>query len=188
MKNWFKDILLTPCVIIGFILASIFFDIINAKIFRKSPIISWYEYIADYGYVDRGVLFDVFYCNESADVVFVSWKLKGSNYTCPKVEYEPMVGVVDNVFVKTYKIENIEETNDKDYQYWTLSQHDGEVRETVKVHTLNQEVGIGKKYEIIFRIKSNKIKDNIKSIFENADIEYMKQVDKDINQFIWLVN
>jgi hypothetical protein len=117
--------------------------------------------------------------------VLVSWKLKGSNYTCPKVEYEPMTSVVNNVFIKTYKIENIEETGDKNYQYWIISQYDGEMRETVRVHTLSQEIVVGKKYEMIFRIKTNKIKDNIKSIFENTDIEYIKETDKDINQFIW---
>lgn len=185
MKRWLKYFIVTISVIVCLIIAGISFDMINARIFRKSPIISWYEYIGDYGYVDRGVLFDVFYCNQSADIVFVSWKLKGSNYTCSKVEYEPMISVVDNVFVKTYTIENIEATDDKNYQYWTVSQYSGEMREIVKVPVLSLDVKAGKKYEIIFKIKSNKIKENIESIFKNADIEYIRETNKDINQFIW---
>lgn len=185
MKRWLKYFIVTISVIVCLIIAGISFDMINARIFRKSPIISWYEYIGDYGYVDRGVLFDVFYCNQSADIVFVSWKLKGSNYTCSKVEYEPMISVVDNVFVKTYTIENIEATDDKNYQYWTVSQYSGEMREIVKVPVLSLDVKAGKKYEIIFRIKSDKIKENIESIFKNADIEYIRETNKDINQFIW---
>ncbi len=185
MMKRFKYILIIFIVIISLLIVGISFDIINAKIFKKSPIISWYQNFGTYGYVDRGILFDVFYCNQSADVVLVSWKLKGSNYTCPKIEYEPMISLINNVFVKTYIIENIEETDNKDYKYWVVSQYNGEVKKTVKVHNLSQDIEIGKKYEIIFRIKSNKIKDNIESIFKNANIEYIKETNEDINQFIW---
>jgi hypothetical protein len=183
MKKWLKHLLIILGVIIGFIIVCISSDIVNAKIFRKSPIISWHEYLGDYGYVDRGLVFDVFYCNQSSDVVFVSWKLKGSKYTCPEVKYEPMISRIGNVFVKTYNVERIKKIDD-DYQYWTVSQFEGESAEIVKVNTLSKKIEVGKKYEITFRIKSDNIEDNIKSIFENADIEFIKETDQDINQFI----
>ena len=126
----------------------------------------------------------MFYCNNSADVVFVSWKLNGSKYTCPEIEYEPMVNIIDNVFVKTYTIDNIEISDKIGFQKWTISNISEKNSKTVEVFVSSFKVEEGKKYEIIFRIKNNKIENNIKSIFENSEIENIKETNKDINQFI----
>lgn len=184
MKKWLKHLLIIICIIMGFTVSMIFFDIINACIFNKSPIVSKYEFLGNNGYVDRGVIFDVFYCNKSSDVVYVAWKLKWSKYTCPDIEYKSMIDRVGNVFVKTYTIEKIENSNEKYYQYLTVSQYDVREKETVKVPILSEKIEVGKKYEIIFRIKSNEITNEIKSVFENAEIISIKETEKDINQFI----
>jgi len=184
MHKWLKYSLVITGLVVGLIFSSIVFDIINARIFNKSPIISRYEYLGEQGYVDRGVLFDVYYCHYSADVMYVEWEMKFSNYTCPSIDYEPMISMIGNVFIKTYTIENIETTDNENYQSLTVSRFNGEEEEKVTIYALLQSVQIGKKYEIIFRIKSNKIKDNTKSIFENTEIISIVETDKDINQFI----
>lgn len=185
MKKWLNYPLIIICIVVAFIVAAILFDILNARIFNKSPIISEYESLGKNGYVDRGLVFDVFYCNHSSDVVYVDWKLKWSKYTCPDIEYESMIDRVGNVFIKTYTIENIEDIDGEDYQYWTVSQYNESEKEIVKVPILSEKIEVGKKYEIIFKIKSNKIENDTKSVFENTEIISIKETGEDINQIIW---
>jgi len=52
MKKWLKHLLIIICIIMGFTVSMIFFDIINACIFNKSPIVSKYEFLGNNGYVD----------------------------------------------------------------------------------------------------------------------------------------
>lgn len=86
--------------------------------------------------------------------------------------------------LKLIQLKKIENSNEKYYQYLTVSQYDVREKETVKEPILSKKIEVGKKYEIIFRIKSNEITNEIKSVFENAEIISIKETEKDINQFI----
>lgn len=79
MNKFVKIILL----IITFLLGIIILDTLQARIFKRSPIISWQEDLSWDSWVDRGLLMDTYYCSESYDLMLVNWKIKGSKYTCP---------------------------------------------------------------------------------------------------------
>lgn len=73
-------------------------------------------------------------------------------------------------FIKTYKILNIEDSNDYDYLYITIRQFQGEEVETVKVKRDRfNDVEVGKNYEITFKNKGIE-KDTIKDIFTQGKI------------------
>ena len=82
MKKSLKIILIVVSVLIGFVLL----DTLQARIFKNSPIISWKEKLGEKSYVDKGILMDTYYCVKDNDIVTVSWYLKGTKYSCPKVE------------------------------------------------------------------------------------------------------
>lgn len=74
-------------LIIVLVLASIvLIDTLQARIFKRSPIISWQEDISWHSWVDRGILMDTYYCSEASDLMTVNWTLKGSKYACPMNE------------------------------------------------------------------------------------------------------
>lgn len=80
MKKSLKIILIVIIILISIILL----DTLQARIFKNSPIISWKEELADAdSWVDKGILIDTYYCTEEKDIVTVSWKFKGSKFTCP---------------------------------------------------------------------------------------------------------
>lgn len=80
IKGKIKNILVVLCVIFGLILI----DTFQAIIFKNSPLVSWEEELSDVdSYVDRGIFIDVYYCVKEGDIVTVSWKFKGSKFTCP---------------------------------------------------------------------------------------------------------
>lgn len=80
--------------------------------------------------------------------------------------------------VRTYKILNIEESNDYDYVYLTIRQFQCEEVQTIKVdRKLCPNISVGKSYE--FKIKPyRKLEDNILSIFNNSKILEIKETDK----------
>lgn len=183
MKKLFKVILIIIGFIIAIILEAIIYDIINAKIFKKSPIISKYEALEGNSYVDRGIIFDVYYCHHSADIVLVSWKFKTTKFTCPVQESRSMIDLTDHVFIKTYTIEKITKEKNSNYQSWTISQLGEADKYNVKVAN-EFKVKENTNYEITFKILSNDISDNIESIFKYSKIILITETDKDINQFI----
>lgn len=80
MRKNVKIILIVVVVLIGLVLL----DTLQARILKHSPIISWKEELADEdSWVDRGILMDTYYCTKEKDIVTVSWKFKGSKFTCP---------------------------------------------------------------------------------------------------------
>ena len=80
MKKILKTILITIIIILTVILL----DTIQARIFKHSPIISYRQSLQDKdSYVDRGILIDTYYCTKEKDIVDVSWKFKGTKFTCP---------------------------------------------------------------------------------------------------------
>jgi len=181
MKKLFKYILIIIILIIAFILDAIILDTINAKAFKKSPIISKHKVLDNYNYVDQGILFNVFYCHHSNDVLVVSWKLKFNNYECPTINNKNMLEITNHVFIRTYNIEKIENI-DKDNIYLTITNNNNN-KKKVKIQKI-KNIEIGKKYQFIFQIKSNQIEDNIESIFKNTTILSITETNKNSNQFI----
>ena len=89
MKKSVKIILIVIVLLIGIILL----DTLQARVLKRSPIISWKENLADDdSWVDRGILIDTYYCTKEQDIVTVSWKFKGNKFTCP----------IDNIQIKKF--------------------------------------------------------------------------------------
>lgn len=84
-----KIILIVIVLLIGIILL----DTLQARVLKRSPIISWKENLADDdSWVDKGILIDTYYCTKEQDIVTVSWKFKGNKFTCP----------IDNIQIKKF--------------------------------------------------------------------------------------
>lgn len=70
-------------IIVGIFVGIILLDMIQARIFRRSPFISWKVELEDNdSWIDKGILLDTYYCVREKDIVTVSWHFKGSNFTC----------------------------------------------------------------------------------------------------------
>lgn len=84
-------------------------------------------------------------------------------------------------FVRTYKVLNIEESNDEELVYLTLRSFQEEEVETVKVKKeLVKDVKEDHTYEFKFNyIEDKKIEDNIKSIFENSELVKVLETTKE---------
>lgn len=81
--------------------------------------------------------------------------------------------------VVTYQILNIAESNDEDYLYLTLRKFQAEEVETVRVKKkLAKDVKSDKSYEFTFRYKVGTVEENIKSIFQNAELISIVETDK----------
>ena len=82
-------------------------------------------------------------------------------------------------WVATYQILNIAESNDEDYLYLTLRKFQAEEVETVRVKKkLAKDVKSDKSYEFTFRYKVGTVEENIKSIFQNAELISIVETDK----------
>lgn len=80
MKKQLKIIL----IILGTLIGIILLDTLQARILKHSPIISWKEEFSDDdNWVDRGFIIDTYYCTKEQDILTISWKFKGSKFTCP---------------------------------------------------------------------------------------------------------
>ena len=87
--------------------------------------------------------------------------------------------IVGKEFTRTYMIYNVAQSNDYDYLYLTIRAFQDEEIETVKVKRKdfdNYKEDVY--YEITFKITSNEIEDNLKSIFKNSEIIKANQTDK----------
>lgn len=81
--------------------------------------------------------------------------------------------------VVTYQILNVAESNDEDYLYLTLRKYQAEEIETVKVKKiLAKDVKSDKSYEFTFQYKVGTVEENIKSIFQNAELISIVETDK----------
>lgn len=81
--------------------------------------------------------------------------------------------------VVTYQILNIAESNDEDYHYLTIRKYQAEEIETVKVKKkLAKDVKSDKSYEFTFQYKVGTVEENIKSIFQNAELISIVETDK----------
>lgn len=89
------------------------------------------------------------------------------------------ISVNEKSFVRTYNVLNIADSIDGNYLYLTIRQFQVDEVETVKVlKSLASSVEVNKNYEFTFKYTNKKIEDNIKSIFENAMLEDIRETDK----------
>lgn len=107
-----------------------------------------------------------------------------------EMNYEDNFCKFDKSFIRTYKVLNIEKSNDDTYLYLTLRAFQDEDVETVKVNkSLINDIEEDKYYEFKFQKDNYDIEDNIKSIFENKTLisidetkkEGLEQIQENIN-------
>lgn len=80
MKKYIKLSLIILIIVVSILII----DTTQARIFKRSPIISWKENLSDSdSYVDKGILIDTYYCTKEKDIVTISWHYKTSKFTCP---------------------------------------------------------------------------------------------------------
>lgn len=81
--------------------------------------------------------------------------------------------------VITYQILNITGSNDENYLYLTIRKYQVEEVETVKVNRkLAKDVKADRNYEFAFQYPIGAVEDNIKSIFQNAELISIIETDK----------
>ena len=82
-------------------------------------------------------------------------------------------------FIKTYYVLNVSDSNNGNDIYLTLKQFQRDEVVTVKIDkSINNNIIKDKYYEFTFNNTSKNIEDNIKSIFENANLISIKETDK----------
>lgn len=81
MKKAINFFLIIIIVIVGIILL----DTIQARLFKRSPIISVRDnrLLDKDSYADRGILINTYYCVKEKDIVKVEWRFKISTFDCP---------------------------------------------------------------------------------------------------------
>ena len=80
MKKYTKIIL----IIIISLFSLIIIDSLQAKIFKRSPFISYKVDLDSGSYVDKSFIIDTYYCVKEQDIITVSWHFKNSKFSCPK--------------------------------------------------------------------------------------------------------
>lgn len=72
-------------IIIIFIIVVIILDSIQARLFKRSPIISIREtnLLDEDSYVDKGIIINTYYCIKEKDIVKVEWYFKKTKFDCP---------------------------------------------------------------------------------------------------------
>lgn len=78
MKKSIKIILIILPLIVFFI----FIDTIQAIVLKNSPLISLKENLGEKNYIKKGLLVNVYYCNED-DTITTSTHFKTEKFTCP---------------------------------------------------------------------------------------------------------
>lgn len=116
-----KKIIKTIIIIITIILILISLDTIVAKITKNSPIIHVSSNKKDgNSWVDRGIIIDTYYCVAKQDIITVHQYIKGTKFTCPKLE-KTVSKIVDKtldnpLFACAQALEKFYE--DKNYEYY----------------------------------------------------------------------
>ena len=73
MKKYIKISLIVLLVMISIIVL----DTVIARVLKRSPIISWKDFVSDSdSYVDKGILIDTYYCNIMSHLIIYSRALK----------------------------------------------------------------------------------------------------------------
>ena len=69
-------------IVLSFIVAFILVDTIQAITLKNSPLISWKESLGEKNYIKKGLLVNVYYCNDD-DTTTTSTHFKTEKFTCP---------------------------------------------------------------------------------------------------------
>ena len=166
MKKIIKICVITLLIIISLIII----DTTQARIFRRSPIISWKEKLDKNSWVDKGIIIDTYYCVKGQDIITVSWHLKNSKFTCAINNND--IGKVNEITDTTKNIENFAcaEALESFYEaenyiyYWNciknnymLVKYESGYEETISSALKNQKITINDldKYKIKY-IKQEK--------------------------------
>ncbi len=131
MKKSIKIILIILSLIVFFI----FIDTIQAIVLKNSPLISLKENLGEKNYIKKGLLVNVYYCNEN-DTITTSTHFKTEKFTCPLS--------TDDVSNDTEKIDfYIEKSN--------------EYRNTLKLYAVydNRNIYMTKKIKELYIITAN---------------------------------
>ena len=131
MKKSIKIILIILSLIVFFILI----DTIQAIVLKNSPLISLKENLGEKNYIKKGLLVDVYYCNED-DTITTSTHFKTEKFTCPLS--------TDDVSNDTEKIDfYIEKSNEN--------------RNTLKLYAVydNRNIYMTKKIKELYIITAN---------------------------------
>ena len=131
MKKSIKIILIILSLIVFFI----FIDTIQAIVLKNSPLISLKENLGEKNYIKKGLLVDVYYCNED-DTITTSTHFKTEKFTCPLS--------TDDVSNDTEKIDfYIEKSNEN--------------RNTLKLYAVydNRNIYMTKKIKELYIITAN---------------------------------
>ncbi len=100
-KKGLKIVLVVVLVLLALVAA----DTMAARVFKRSPLISFKEDLDGTSYVDRGIIIDTFYCKKDKDVE-IEWLYKFSKFTCPKkVQDETIYGYITEVKDNSFIIE-----------------------------------------------------------------------------------
>lgn len=82
-------------------------------------------------------------------------------------------------FIRTYRVLNVEDSNDENYIYLTIRQFQCEGVQTIKVEKkLCPDIVAGKDYEFTLK-PNNRLEDDILSIFNNSEILSIQETDKE---------
>lgn len=82
MRDTIKMILVVLLIFICLVIV----DTIQARVLKNTPVISWKESLDDGNFVVRGIMMDTYYCFKDEDIIIVNWRIKGSDYICPRYD------------------------------------------------------------------------------------------------------
>lgn len=109
----------------------------------------------------------------------------GEDYLSDEYIYELLDTIViesvrenKNIFTRTYKVIEKIENNSLVYDSFRVKQYQGEEAIVDIKKELAKDIEIGKNYEFTFDRNNSEIDDNIKSIFENAELISVIETDK----------
>lgn len=163
-----KKIIKVFLIVIVISIVIIILDTLQARIFKNSPLISWKEELEDSdSWVDRGILIDTYYCTKEEDIITVSWKIKGTKYTCPidNISYQEIMDKINEHYTNN-------DTDKSNIVYWTID----EERKIVIVGMM--DISEEKQNEIIHEVFSNKCGlSDIQYIKDNKMIEFRESID-----------
>ena len=126
------------------------------------------QHVSEYG-------FSLVKCNENNKIYIGPMNMVFSDNLC-EIE-NPKEG---NTFIKTYKVLNVEDSNDYDYLYLTLRQYQCEEVVTVRVkRKLCPDIKANSNYEFTFEYTSNMVEENINSVFSNTNLLKITLTDKE---------
>lgn len=81
-------------------------------------------------------------------------------------------------FVRTYRVENILDSNDEDYLFITIRSFQDEDVQTIKIKKGREQIKEKDNYEFRFRLNKKITNDSILEIYNNSEIISINRTDK----------